>query len=223
MYWGLYGGEFYFIQMKAGRWQIRAMNLRGESRLVSEVPVAGTEGRFAVYQNRIAYVESVGDSARIKVIAGPGRTPSTLGTFPKPTRSGEQVWSYDGRQLAVRLQGNPIIQLIYRFDAAGAVVGPPQSFTLPFEYWYETFWLPDGSGLTMIVQPPGMPMTHIALVKLSDPEHPILLTRADTNSKWGHSLSPDGKYVAYASQRERGSSIYLIDMAALVKQATSKL
>ena len=56
-------------------------------------------------------------------------------------------------------------------------------------------------------------------MKLADPEHPILLTRDDPMSKWGHSLSPDGKYEAYASEQPRGSSIYLIDVAELIKRA----
>lgn len=222
MYYGSYGGEFYFNRMKAERWQIWATNIRGASRVIGEVPTEGTDGRFAVYQDRIAYIESVGDSMRLKVSGGPGRSPRTLGTFPKTPRSGEMAWSYDGRQLAIYWNGKPQTQYIYRFDASGAVLGTPLTFTLPFEYWYETFWLPDGSGLTMIAQPRGMPMTHIALVKLSDPEHPILLTKADTNSKWGHSLSPDGKYVAYPSQQERGSSIFVIDVPELVKQAKAK-
>ncbi len=222
MYYGLYNGEFYFTQVKAGRWQVRAMNLRGESRLIGEVSGDGSVGRgIAVFQNRIAHMESIGDSSRLQLTAGPGRQPRTLGTFSRTALPGEVVWSHDGRQLAVYLRATPQTQLIYRFDAAGASLGPPQSFMLPFEYWYETFWLPDGSGLTMIAQPRGMPMTHVALVKLSDPEHPILITRADTNSKWGYSLSPDGRYIAYPSQVSRGSSIYLIDVAEVLKQARS--
>ena len=221
MYYGLYGGEAYYRQqLKSGRLQVRAMNLRGESRVIGELPDEALGRSVGVFQNRLVYTQQVGDSVRLQLVAGPGRQPTTLGTFTKMAAPGELAWSFDGRQLATYLGGGgPQTQLVYRFDAAGVVQGPPLSFKLPFEYWYEMFWLPDGSGLTMIAQPRGKPATEVALVKLADPEHPILLTRDDPMSKWGHSLSPDGKYEAYASEQPRGSSIYLIDVAELIKRA----
>lgn len=219
MYYGIVGDEFYYRQLIGGRLQVRAMNLRGESRLLGEFPasLSGTTG-MVLYKDRLVYREPVNDSLRLQLVTGLGKTPRTVGTFGKTTPPGEFVWSYDGRRLAVSLGGVPQRLLLYRFDAAGAPEGPPQSFTLPFDYWYETFWLPDGSGLTMIVQPPGKGTTDIALVKLADPMHPILLTSEDPHSKWGHSLSPDGKYVAYPSEQNKGSSIYVIEVAELLKQ-----
>jgi hypothetical protein len=74
----------------------------------------------------------------------------------------------------------------------------------------------------MIAQPRGMVMTHGVLVRLADPEHPILLTRDDPNSKWGYSLSPDGKYIAYPSEHLKGSSIYLTEVAELIKQVKAR-
>lgn len=156
---------------------------------------------------------------RLQLVGGPRGRPVTLGTFGRVAAPGEFYWSHDGRQLAVSTGGSPQTLLIYRFDATGALEGTPRSIALPFEYWYGTFWLSDGSGLTMIAQPRGKATTDIALVKLADPEHPILLTKDDPVSKWGHSLSPDGKYVAYPSEQLRGSSIYLIEVAELLKQA----
>lgn len=217
-YYGITGSEVFFRQLNGDRLQVRAMSLSGASRLIGDVPASllGKTG-FTVYQNRFVYREPVGDSVRLQIVFGPGRAPKTLDTFGKAASPGEFVWSHDGRQLAVSA-GNPQKLLVYRFDAAGALQGSPQSFALPFEYWYETFWLPDGSGLTMIAQPRGSPVTEVALVKLADPEHPILLTRDDPVSKWGHALSPDGKYVAYPSEQLKGSSIYLIEVAQLLKQ-----
>jgi len=196
------------------------MNLQGNSRLIGELPADRPErSPIAVFQNRMVYAQRVRDSVRLQLVAGPGQQATTLGTFPKLAAPGEMAWSHDGRQLTTYLGGAPQTQLVYRFDAAGAVQGTPLSFTLPFEYWYEVFWLPDGSGLTMIAQPRGKDATEVALVRLADPAHPILLTGDDPRSMWGHSLSPDGKYVAYASEELRGSSIFLIDMAELVKRA----
>ena len=222
MYYGLYDGEAYYEQMNAGRIQVRAMNLKGVSRLIGELPADRPErSAVAVFQTRMVYAQGVKDSVRLQLVAGPGRQATTLGTFAKNPAPGEIAWSRDGRQLATYLGGasGPQTLLVYRFDAAGAVQGAPLSFTLPFAFFYEMFWLPDGSGLTMIAQPRGPGSSDIALVKLSDPEHPILLTKDDPHSKWGHSMSPDGKYEAYPSEELRGSSIYLIDVAELIKQA----
>ena len=224
MYYALYDGEAFYEQSKNGRIQVRAINLRGESRLVGELPVDRPErSAIAVFHTRMAYSQGLADSVRLQLVTGPGQKPRTLGTFPKDQAPGELAWSHDGRQLTTYLSpGGKQTQLVYRFDAAGAVQGPPLSFALPFEYWYEIFWLPDGSGFTMIAQPRGKGTTVVALVKLADPEHPILLTKDDPRSTWGHSLSPDGKYVAYASEVPRGSSIYLIDVAELIKRAARK-
>lgn len=35
-------------------------------------------------------------------------------------------------------------------------------------------------------------------------------------------MSPDGKYVAYPSEQLKGSSIYLIEVAQLLKQVQAK-
>jgi hypothetical protein len=153
MYYGITGSEFYFRQLVGNRLQIRAMRVSGQSRLLGDFPASllGKTG-FALYQDRIAYLEPVKDSVRLQMVTGAGRPPKTLDTFGKG--GVEFAWSHDGRQLAVSV-GNPWKLLVYRFDAAGALQGSPQTITLPFEYWYETFWLPDGSGLTMIAQPRG--------------------------------------------------------------------
>jgi hypothetical protein len=70
----------------------------------------------------------------------------------------------------------------------------------------------------MIAQPRGARVTEVAVVKLADPQHPLFLTKDDPVNKWGHSLSPDGKFVSYASDQPKGSSIHLIDVAELLKQ-----
>jgi len=220
MYYAAVGGEFLFRQLSGNRLQVRSATVSGESRLIGEVPASllGKTG-FAVYQNRMVFTEATKDSVRLQLVAGPGRQPTTLGSFPKAD-PGEMAWSPDGRRLAVWV-GNPPgsqKQLVYNLSVDGVPQGVPQVLNLPFEYWYNPFWLPDGSGLTMIAQPRGMAMTHVALVRLADPEHPILLTRDDPNSKWGYSLSPDGKFVAYPSEHLKGSSIYLMEVAELLKQ-----
>jgi Tol biopolymer transport system component len=185
------------------------------SRHIGEIP-AGTVGGAAVFQSRIVYLEPAKDSIRLQLVTGAGRPAVTLASYGTAS-SAEFAWSYDGRQLAVSA-GSPMALSIYRFDDDGDPQGPPQVHLLPLEYWYETFWLPDGSGLTMIAQPRGARVTEVAVVKLADPQHPLLITKDDPVNKWGHSLSPDGKFVTYASEQLKGSSIYMIDVAEMLKQ-----
>ena len=79
-------------------------------------------------------------------------------------------------------------------------------------------WLPDDSGFTMIAQPRDTDWPHIYRVNLADPNHPLLLTADDPNAKWGHVLSPDGKMVAYPSQRDHGSAVWLLDVDQVLKE-----
>ena len=215
MYYGISGGEFFYRTLHGNRVRLHAMRMGGVSRLIGEIPSGAARGA-AVFQSRIVYDEPTKDSIRLQLVPGAGRPPVTLATFATGVYT-EFAWSHDGRQLAVSTQ-SPLALSIYRFDDDGNLQGVPKVHLLPFEYWFETFWLPDGSALTMIAQPRGANVNEVVLVKLADPQHPILLTKDDRANKWGHSLSPDGKFVTYASEQLKGSSIYLIDVAEMLKQ-----
>ena len=124
MYYGITGKEFYFRQLKGDRLQIRSMNVNGESRLLADLPRSylGKTG-FSVFENRVVYTETLKDSVRLRMVTGPGRAPTTIGTFAKTLGPGENAWSYDGRHLAVFLGGAEQTLLVYHFDAAGATKG----------------------------------------------------------------------------------------------------
>jgi hypothetical protein len=209
------GGPLYYYRVDGNRMQYRATRVGGESRLIGEFP-ASAAASFAPDQNRGVYRETIKDSVRVQLIAGAGRQPTTLATFALAANPGAFRWSRDGRQLAVT-SASPKTLIVYRFDAEGNLQGS-QGHSLPFEDYYGSSWLPDGSGLVMIVQPRGGAVTEVALVKLADPQYPILLAQNDPGMKSGLSLSPDGKHVVYHGEEKRGSSIYLIDVAEMLKQ-----
>jgi len=217
MYYGTTGGEFYYGQTVGNRMQFRGMTIGGTSRLIADVPAFRCEDEASVFRDRLVFVART-DSARVQMTTGPGTAPRTLAAFGPAERFAILAWSKDGRQLAIGAEDQKQRLLIYQFDEAGTPRGSPRSLTLPFEYWYEAFWLADGSGFTMIAQPRGAATTEVAVVKLADPEHPVLLTKDDPNNIWGQSLSPDGKYVAYPSEQLKGSSVYLTEVAELLKR-----
>jgi Tol biopolymer transport system component len=223
MYYGITGDDFYYTRMYGDRLQLMAMRLGGKPRQLAELPRDRLAAvRFAVAGDKVAYDDVTNDSLRIRVITKPGAAPITVASRSKSTGVSDLAWSHDGRMLAFHTQDQAAPMSIIRFDDAGRPAGTPITFTLPFDYSYETFWLPDGSGLTMIAQPRGGPTAEVALVKLADPQNPVLLSKGDPGSKWGHMLSPDGKYVAYPAETTRGSRIHALDLEALLKNATAK-
>lgn len=221
MYWSMVGDEFYYRQLAGDRIQIRAISPSGSSRLITELPVrSGPLHSVGVFKDRIAYLQGGVDSVPLKVRYGDGAE-VTLGWFGAASGVGFSTlaWSQDGRQLVLGTSDEKQKLIVYRFDEAGKAVGSPKTVVPPFEYFYEIFWLPDGSGFTMIAQSRGAPKTDVAVVRIADPDHPTLLTKDDPHSMWGHALSPDGKYVVYPSERSRGSSVYMVSVDDLLKAA----
>ena len=218
MYYGIVGNEFYVRQVRGERLQVRGVRADGTSRLIVDVPrsLLGTAG-FAVNGTRAAYVEVGKDSTRLKVSLAPGTPATTIAAFARSTSIGEYAWSHDGQQLSMYLNVAPRQLQVFRFTDAGALRGAPLVLSLPFDYFYETFWLPDGSGMTMIAQPTGGSTAEIAVVKFADPANPLFPAKSDPVSKWGHALSPDGKYIAYPSEKGAGSSLYMVELSDILR------
>jgi Tol biopolymer transport system component len=213
------GDEFYFERRANGQIEVRAATIAGRDRLVAALPSSTLGENKAVFGDRVAYTEAVGDSIRLQVKTGRS-APILLATFPPANKPTESACSWDGKRLAV-LGGGPGI-VIYQFDESGKPVGQPTRLDPPFQYQYALMWLRDGSALTMVALPREGPATHIALVPLADPAHPVILTREDPNNKWGHALSPDGRLVAYSSELPRGAELLLIDLAGALDAARQR-
>ena len=219
-YVGINGDEFFVIKASGEQMQVHGVKMTGESRLVAEVrrsPLGQMD--FSVFKNRAVYHEIVADSQRLQMTTAPGKAPVTLATFPRAVRLSEVAWSYDGRQLSYSRNDQRQKLFVLRFDDAGAVQGPPREHRLPFEYFSEAFWLPDGSGMTMITQSGSGGRAEVALVRFADPSNPLFLSKADSGDKWGHSLSPDGKHVAYPVEIVKGSVVSVVEVAELLKRA----
>lgn len=226
-YYGFVGDETYLRREVGNKRQYFAQKLSGPMRLIAEVPRADTDIRVsAVHGSSMAYWKAAGDSVRLYVSRGPGQTPRMLATVAgRGANLGEIAFSADGRKLATYLDGIENTQrlLVFEFGANGEPIGRPISAQLPFEYFYEMFWRPDGTGLTVIAQPKGARVTEIALIRLSDPYNPVLLTKADVANKWGHAPSPDGKWIAYPSEWGSGSSVVRVDLKSLLKSSGTDL
>jgi hypothetical protein len=212
--------EFFYARRLGNRLEVRGRSRDGSERTIGELPGTALAESKAVGRNTVVYWVSRADSVFL-MQARTGLPVSLVAAFPATDAPGEWVFSHDGRQLAASFNEGREIRL-YKFDERNDVVGAPTRIPLPFQYLYEMNWLPDGSGLTMIAQERGSKWPHVALVKLADPANPVILTRDDPNAKWGHVLSPDGKWVAYPSEVITGSDVRLIDVAAALKALAKK-
>lgn len=221
MYYGITGDEIYFRQAVANEQHIKAMNLDGTVRLLRRFP-RSLRPIVAVHGASLAAAETVGDSTYVRVYRSATDAPIPLLTLPREGPVGDIAWSKDGRKLAIRIGGAAQRILVYSFGEAGALTGPPQSIAPDFEYYYEMFWLPDGTGLTMIAQPKGPKPSEVALIRLTAPGSPVMLTAADKSDKWGYATSPDGKWVAYPSETGGGSVVQQLDLAAILRRPIPK-
>ncbi len=210
-YYSMPGDETFYVQQRGSMLQVYGLAVNGTTRLVGEAPKpANGSISFAVQGQKLAYKVRVGDSTTLTILT-PGRAPKTI-TAGK-AGIGEFSFSKDGRQMALYTGAEPQSIHLYRLGVDGVLEGAPRVVTPPFEYFYEMFWLPDGSGLTMVAQPKGARFSEIALVRIADPDRPVLLTQRDTTNKWGHIPSPDSKWVAYPSEVGGGTSVWRVDLS----------
>ena len=166
---------------------------------------------IAVHQGRVIFNEKSTDSIRFMFAASAAATPRVIAAIPAAEGAGEIAWSKDGRHVAFATGLSSIGVLELTPD--GIPVGTLAGYHLPFEYMYELSLLNDGRRIAMIAQPRGGPNAVVALVSLDDPSRPVILNEADGTSTWGHMLSPDGQWTAYAADlTPKGSTVFRVDL-----------
>jgi Tol biopolymer transport system component len=209
------GGEFSYLELRGDRLELRSTSPGGPSRLLRAFP-ASYAGRtsFGVHGSRIAYTEMRGDSTAIFVADGPNGHARQVVTVAG--RAGQPVWSYDGRWLAFDHytpgQGSRLDVLLIGIGKNGSLTGTPRMLESGAQWGWGIQWLPDDRALTVFGETGVANENHVFLVSLREGERPVAITRDDPAIRWGYSLSPDGRYVAYATGISRGSSIWRVDL-----------
>ncbi len=209
------GGEFLFLQRSGDRIEVRATPPDGPSRVLRAFPerYAGRSS-FAVHGSRVAWTEQRTDSTAVFVADGPSGRPRLVATVGGTAQ--DLVWSHDGRWLALdqyptgAASRHKAVVLPLGPDATPS--GPPRVVeTGAFAGW-QIEWLPDDRAFTVFGLTGAGNETHILLVSPREGERPVAITRDDPAIRWGYSLSPDGRYVAYPAEISRGSSIWRVDL-----------
>jgi Tol biopolymer transport system component len=122
-------GEFFYLERRGGRLELRSTPPEEPSRLLRAFPLSYA-GRtsFGVYGTRIAYTERRGDSSAVFVAEGPNGRPHQLVTVAGSAT--HPAWSHDGRWLALDHtppgQGSRYRVLLLGIGPDGTLRDPPR-------------------------------------------------------------------------------------------------
>lgn len=214
--WPFKGDEILYFERRGDHGELRGCAPEGQPHVLRSFPLRYAGDVVGVHGERVAWVEVLGDSSALLVADGPNGTPRRVAMLPGGGRTlGELVWSPDGRWIAASYNpagsASRFAVLVVGVSPAGqpsaphrlAPGGPLQGLSIK--------WLPDSRAVTVFGLEQGA-IPGIWLVSLRDGDPPVKLTRDDSSKMWSYSLSPDGRYIAYPAEMQRGSSLWRIDL-----------
>jgi len=210
-----YGGaEVFYFGRRGDRLELRTCTPEGASRLLRSFPASFVADRngFGVHGERLAWAEDVGDSSAVLVAEGPNGAPRRVAVVQG--RLSAPVWSPDGRWIAAN-HSAPGARPRYAVLVVGVTPGsqpsaPARLVEAGLLWGGSLAWLPDSRAVTVVGSVGNE--TDIWLLSLREGDPPVNLTRDDPSNMVDYSLSPDGRYIAYAAEISRGSSIWRIDL-----------
>ncbi|MDP2956972.1 MAG: hypothetical protein Q8N53_11180, partial [Longimicrobiales bacterium] len=221
------GEEVLYFGRSGDRFELRACAPEGEPHVLRSFPSLGFSagppaGRsdVSVHGGRVAWTELLGDSSALFIAEGrdgaPGRVAVVQGHLAGP------VWSPDGRWIAAYYTPPGVNQpnagfprgvvFVVGVTTGGQPSAPPRLIDGGAMWPVGIAWLPDSRAVTVSGMGDQGNTTDIWLVSLREGDAPVNLTLDDPSTMWDYSLSPDGRYIAYAAEIQRGSSIWRIDL-----------
>lgn len=214
--WPFSGDEILYFERRGDRGELRGCAPEGQPHVLRSFPLRYAGDVVGVHGERVAWVEILGDSSALLVADGPNGTPRRVAIVPGRGRTlGEPVWSPDGRWIAASYnptgEGSRYAVLVVGMSSLGQPLAAPRLVPGGPQMGLSIKWLPDSRAVTVFGLEQGA-IPGIWLVSLRDGDPPVKLTRDDSSKMWSYSLSPDGKYIAYPAEMQRGSSLWRIDL-----------
>ena len=214
--WPFSGDEILYYERRGDRFELRACAPEGQPRILRSFPLKYAADVVSVHGERVAWVDVLGDSTALLVAEGPNGAPRRVAIVPGVGRTlGEPVWSPDGRWIAASYNapgaGSRYAVFVVGVTPGGQPSAPPRLVPGGPLGGLSIKWLPDSRAVTVFGMSEGY-ATDIWLVSLREGDPPVNLTRDDSSKMWTYSLSPDGRYIAYPAEMQRGSSLWRIDL-----------
>lgn len=217
------GNDFLYFEERGDRLEVRATPPDGPSRLLRAFRLEETVSPLAVHGDRIAFVRESADRFTLFIaLAGEGEPRAVL-HLEAGRQMGSPFWSHDGRWIAMwhgEPEGTQMQLLLVPIGETGELAGEPVVRDAGARWWWYPRWLPDDSGVILV----GLTADtrgDVWLVPLNPDDPPVPLTRDDPGYISWYELSPDGKYIAYASEIPRGSSIWRVDLDDVLQGASN--
>ncbi len=208
------GEAVLFIEQRGDQLAIVSARAGGERRTLWEFPSA--EGpppdvAVGVAKDRLAWIKQLDGGGAAVMIARVGDAePRELLRHERIL--GELAWSRDGTQLCITSLTDASL-LFAHVDDQGDLIPEPTVIQAPAAYFWDVRWVPGDQAVTMV----GMAADQIVdsniwMVPVDPSGAPVALTEEDIGPAYGYSLSPDGRFIAYQSEKELGSSLWLVDL-----------
>jgi Tol biopolymer transport system component len=215
------GNDFLYLERKGEQVELRATSVDGPSRLLRAFPASEARRRpKGVFGEWVAWgIEDDGSAGRSRIVAakGPDGTPKELAVIDGGSGFDDVVWSADGRWIAAttyvgRGDEGEMKILVVGVTPDGDVSVPARLIEPPIvPAAWGLRWLPDNSAVTVYAQSVPDWTFHLWLVPLQNGARPVQLSRDEKDNILTNILSPDGKYIAYQVNVQRGSSLWLAD------------
>ncbi|CAN5847044.1 hypothetical protein BH23GEM9_BH23GEM9_04500 [soil metagenome] len=226
-------GGFLFTEEVEGRIETRSVRPGSPAITLHARPKGSPSVDLAIHGQRIAFREVIGDSVMLmladpwnatpRVIAnlGPAEVADVGRCCMGPT-SGALAFSPDGRRLAVHPYEpvNEVILLTVPEQGRASEVRRIPVTDGP-GYWLQPQWLPDGSGFTVTTN--NSEGVYVAFVPIAASQPARTVARGTPypgdpswhHEVWFHSLSPDGRWVAYSEEVQFSHGLWTLDIGAV--------